>query len=441
MTRFSFFPTRFLVLPKKLRELLGDLTKFSTDNYTKSAFDYAYTAYFFGQGIPALDFQYEGSVRASDTTDSEQITKFFEEFGFEKFSSFYEERTMDRKSKPYEGIKFASFMVGEYGYIKIERRYQERNESDWLYFDVTCSEEFEKRTNFIQLFIDKFLNRHDDEKEYDDDDDGPKNTVSTLVQTPQGFDFLQIKDISRKFVPDNYPPDIAEAFTKAVRNIKAKQPFGRLTLLSGKPGTGKTFFIRGLIDCVKEAQFVLVDPNIMANINQPSLIRTFLSFANKKAATVLLLEDADSCLVSRMSDNIGYISSLLNLTDGIYGDALNIHVVASTNQDKIEIDEALKRPGRLNQTLTFRPLSEEEALRIFRRETGKEPECDFERISSPGKARKIGISSDSSPKSPQSDITIAEVYRQIGMANGFFKEESGEEEPERAIRTLSFMKF
>ena len=64
------------------------------------------------------------------------------------------------------------------------------------------------------------------------------------------------------------------------------------------------------------------------------------------------------------------MAELLNATDGIWGDALNLRVIATTNARHCEIDPALLRPGRLCCRLAVGLLRPEHASRVFERLTG-----------------------------------------------------------------------
>ena len=61
-------------------------------------------------------------------------------------------------------------------------------------------------------------------------------------------------------------------------------------------------------------------------------------------------EDAEKVIGDRQNSgsSVG-VSNLLNLSDGILGDILNIHVIATFNMDKERIDSALLRKGRFDE--------------------------------------------------------------------------------------------
>jgi ATP-dependent 26S proteasome regulatory subunit len=76
---------------------------------------------------------------------------------------------------------------------------------------------------------------------------------------------------------------------------------------------------------------------------------------------ILLLEDAEKILRSRESAENDAISNILNISDGILGDCLNIMVIATFNTNRENIDSALVRKGRLLVEHHFKPLSAEES--------------------------------------------------------------------------------
>ena len=428
------------------REELVEFTKSSSDNYTKSAFDFAYSSKFFSEGLSPVDFQYEGSLRDSAKVSGKNIGNFFREYGFELGSTFYEENCKDLiKSQRYEGNKFAAFYAGEKGYIKIERRFKTETKEDWIYFDITIEKEYNQETDFINKFVDKYcvLDKNElSEKDEDGEDEINQGSIYALVSTPSGYSLTEFTDISSKFQPDNYSEEIGEGFRLLTENFVRKTPDGRLTILTGDPGTGKTYFIRGLVEAMPKGKFIVIDPGIMANVSRPDMIKLFQDISNKKNPTILIIEDADSIIVQRMADNMNYITHLLNLTDGLFGQGLNIHIIASTNQSHLEIDSALRRPGRLHQILNFKLLSYEDAKRIYKRETGNEPEIStFKSLEvTPTRKKTTGFATKSVVEtSNEVCFSIAEVYSHIRKETP--DEGFKEDEEKNEVRTLEFLMF
>lgn len=166
----------------------------------------------------------------------------------------------------------------------------------------------------------------------------------------------------------NYTPTVLADYDYVVKDLNSQHPSGRISILEGEPGTGKTHLIRALLLEVPDAMFILVAPDMVASLAGPELLPLLMS--NKQnyslnGPIILILEDADRCLVTRQGDNIGSIQSLLNLGDGILGSLLDLRIVATTNAKKLEIEGAILRDGRLSKRLEVGPLDLESAKKCF----------------------------------------------------------------------------
>ncbi len=141
-----------------------------------------------------------------------------------------------------------------------------------------------------------------------------------------------------------------------------------LSLLSGAPGTGKTSLIRSMAHWLaKTHQFYVMSASRFTQLEAGEIV-TFWAEENRtsRLRKVLILEDAESVLMRRDSDNRERVALLLNLTDGMTGDALGLQVVCTLNGEVSELDPALLRPGRLVAHHEFGPLSAVEAERLAR---------------------------------------------------------------------------
>ena len=80
--------------------------------------------------------------------------------------------------------------------------------------------------------------------------------------------------------------------------------------------------------------------------------------------SVFVIEDAENIVVDREKDGHSPVSALLNISDGLLSDCLNIHIICSFNTDISKIDSALMRKGRLIAKYEFGKLSCEKAQRL-----------------------------------------------------------------------------
>lgn len=169
----------------------------------------------------------------------------------------------------------------------------------------------------------------------------------------------------------HYGKAFTEEYKSIVDNLKNKTH--GLMLFHGLPGTGKSTIIKQLINAVCEDKKVIYLPSfMMENLANPD----FITFLMDHKESILVLEDAEACLMNRDEDyGAQAVSNLLNMTNGLLNDAMKLQVIATFNMDKSKIDKALLRPGRLLNKWEFNALSKEESLELVKF-LGKEEEID-----------------------------------------------------------------
>jgi hypothetical protein len=166
-----------------------------------------------------------------------------------------------------------------------------------------------------------------------------------------------------EFSTDNYNEDFPDFLDNLT--VKLNENNNGLYLLYGEAGTGKSSAIRHLITTINRP-FVFIPPqmvNYLANPEFTDLVLTSLK------NSVLIIEDAEKALMKRESEdafhNSELVSTLLNLTDGLYADLAGTSIIATYNCDRNRIDPALLRKGRMKAEYKFNRLSIERAQNLF----------------------------------------------------------------------------
>lgn len=178
-----------------------------------------------------------------------------------------------------------------------------------------------------------------------------KPEISLLVCSKLGITTKSLEITKPKLnIGDNYNDDFIEIHQTILKRLSKKNDKG-LVLLHGKPGTGKTSYIRYLISSLKK-DVIFLPPNMASAITNPDLISVLIENPN----SVFVIEDAENIVVDREKDGHSPVSALLNISDGLLADCLNIQVICSFNTDISKVDTALMRKGRLIAKYEFKEL-------------------------------------------------------------------------------------
>jgi len=167
-----------------------------------------------------------------------------------------------------------------------------------------------------------------------------------------------------KFNYDNYNEDFEGFFDDMRGKITGESKTG-LYLFYGEAGTGKSSVIRHLIGQI-DRPVVYVPPQMINCLSSPEFTDLI---TNALKGSILVIEDAEKALMKRETEdgffNSELVSSVLNLTDGLYADLSQTAIIATYNCDRNLVDPALLRKGRLRSEYHFRKLSVDRTQKLM----------------------------------------------------------------------------
>lgn len=352
-----------------------------------------FQAYYYMLNGKFQEYQHEVVIK---TQDRNAITKYIQQSGFELF---YERRGDDMRREGAGSKDDDSAAV-----------------SFRIYAEDSDHEVFYKRGNILlrladldySNFVIMFLGGL-----YD------KNEIITMVDALKGLHIAEKKKnifmvtyrhneitLSESKIQDTGEIDLAlhygESFLpvdKVIREDLQNKNSG-VVLLHGKPGTGKTYYLRNLINSI-DRKFIYIPSFTVSSLGSPSMV----SLLERNKGSVFVVEDAEQCIMDRGNgDNGGLVSILLNYSDGILSDFFKSKLICTFNCDIGKIDEAFLRKGRLVAKHEFGKLDKDGSQKLI---------------------DKLGIKTK-----VDSGMTLAEIYN-------FKKENFVKEEKEKKIGFLS----
>jgi hypothetical protein len=193
------------------------------------------------------------------------------------------------------------------------------------------------------------------------------NNIGLVIQTSRGYSTTSFELPKQKLdIELNYGRGFKPVHDKIINTLNQKNGKG-LVLLHGTPGTGKTHYLKHIASKIKDKRVLFIPPFLADFITSPEMTPFLIENSN----SVLFIEDAERVITDRQTGGANGVSNILNITDGILSDILNIQIVATFNMDKAKIDSALLRKGRLIAEHKFDALGVEDANNLLKH-LGKE---------------------------------------------------------------------
>jgi hypothetical protein len=182
-----------------------------------------------------------------------------------------------------------------------------------------------------------------------------------LVSGDGGFytEEVNTMDFRSVDIQELYNDDFAE-IDEIISQSMTKNEAG-IVLLHGDPGTGKTTYIKHLISKFQDKDFIFIQNEFVNDLLKPA----FVSFLLRNKNVILIIEDAEKVVISRDHEaNDSVVSTILQLTDGLFSDFLNIKIICTFNTTIDRLDKALLRKGRMIAKYKFSALSPEKSAAL-----------------------------------------------------------------------------
>ncbi len=176
--------------------------------------------------------------------------------------------------------------------------------------------------------------------------------INLIVQSRNSMELKSMEIKRTKLDLNLYYEDDFVQTDEVIRNRLNKTNDKGIVLLHGLPGSGKTSYLRFLIGKIKK-RVMFLSPSVAGNLMNPDFIELLIDNPN----TVLIIEDAENIIMDRRHSSSSAVSNLLNISDGLLADFLNVQLICTFNSSLTLIDNALMRKGRLIAKYEFGKLS------------------------------------------------------------------------------------
>lgn len=278
------------------------------------------------------------SITFIEEVDGEKAFAAFQKKYIADIENIYQYRWYRRKKKKYD-FDTTIVVMKENITIEFDSRYCE------IYFDGKGTQMVAEMTTLIAPFKERQRRK--------------PLEINLIVQGMQGMDLKALEIKRTKLDLDLWYEDNFKAVDEIIRKRLNQKNDKGIVLLHGLPGTGKTTYLRYLIGKIKK-RVLFLSPNVAGNLMNPDFIDLLIDHPN----TVLIVEDAENIILDRRTSSSSAVSNLLNISDGLLADFLNVQIICTFNSSLTMIDAALMRKGRLIAKYEFGKLSVAKARKL-----------------------------------------------------------------------------
>lgn len=267
--------------------------------------------------------------------------------------------------KAFHAIKeaYGPLIKSVHGYRNYDSKRKKYNFSDtFIIMQNNCVLEFDN--SYCEIYHDGSQDDFIDEctvlmKAFKEKQRRKPLEINLISRGRNGFEFQQLEVKRTKLDLDLFYEDDFKQVNDVISQRLNKDKDRGIVLLHGLPGTGKTTYLRYLIGKIKK-RVLFVSPGVAGDITNPDFIQLLINNPN----SVLIIEDAENIIMDRKLNNNASVSNLLNISDGLLADFLNVQLICTFNSPVAMVDSALMRKGRLIAKYEFGKLGVEKAKRL-----------------------------------------------------------------------------